>query len=107
MSHGKQKFDCPECEIILNTADAVESHYNRKHKMKPLLSREMCYHWKNGAFEDELVMVAVLVKNIPEEGSGRSKDGTVCNRRLFIFQDQGNISKDRYLTPKVAAKPNV
>ena len=25
MCHGKQKFDCPECEMILNTADAVES----------------------------------------------------------------------------------
>ena len=62
MCHTKPEF---ECGMVFNTDDTVESHYNRKHKMKPLLSREMCYHWKKGACEDDWVMVAVLVKNIP------------------------------------------
>ena len=62
MCHTKQEF---ECGMVFNTDDTVESHYNRKHKMKPLLSREICYHWKKGACEDDWVMVAVLVKNIP------------------------------------------
>ena len=42
------------------------------------------------------MVVVILVKNIPDEGSGHWKDDTVCNRRLLIFQDQGNISKDRH-----------
>ena len=41
------------------------------------------------------MMVAVLVKNIPEEGSGRWQDDTVYRQRLSIFQDQGNINKRR------------
>ena len=46
-----------------------------------------------------------VVKNIPEEGSGRWKDDTVCNQRLFIFQDQGNISKGRRRTQKLPRGP--
>ena len=45
MHHGKQEFGCPDCGMVLNTADAVQSHFNRKYKMEP-------------------------VPNIPEEGSG-------------------------------------
>ena len=50
--HGKQKIDCPKCEMILNTANAVESHYNKKHKMEPVSSKWMCYNWKRGTFID-------------------------------------------------------
>ena len=42
--HEKQEFDCPACGMVLNTADAVQSHYNREHKMEAVLSGEMCYH---------------------------------------------------------------
>ena len=68
--HGKQEFGCPDCGIFFNTDDAVQSHFNRKYKMEPVPSRGMCYQWKWGNFIDETLMVAVLVQNIPEEGSG-------------------------------------
>ena len=51
--------------------------------MLPLEEGSCIYEW---------IMVDVLVMNIPEEGSGRQQDNTVCRRRLSIFQDQGNIS---------------
>ena len=85
--HEKQEFDCPACGMVLNTADAVQSHYNREHKMEAVLSREMCYHWKRGTCIVEWMIVAVLVKYIPEEGSGRWQDEPVCHRGLSIFQD--------------------
>ena len=56
--------------MVLNTDGAVQSH-NRDHKMEPLPSRENCYHWKRGICIDEWMIVVILVKNIPEEGSGR------------------------------------
>ena len=71
MCHTKEEFDCTECGMVLNTDYAVQSHYNREHKMEPLPSRDMCYHWKRETCIDEWVMVAVLVQNIPVEGSGR------------------------------------
>ena len=46
--HTKHEFYCSECGLVLNTDDPVQSHYNREHKMEPLPSREMCYHWKRG-----------------------------------------------------------
>ena len=56
--------------MVLNTDGAVQSH-NRDHKMEPLPSRENCYHWKRGTCINEWMIVVILVKTIPEEGSGR------------------------------------
>ena len=90
--------------MVLNTDGAVQSH-NRNHKMEPLPSRENCYDWKRGTCIYEWMIVVILVKTIPEEGSGRWKDDTVCNQMLFIFQDQGNISKGRRRTQKLPRGP--
>ena len=49
--------------MVLNTDGAVQSH-----KMEALPSRE---NWKRGTCIDEWMIVVILVKNIPEEGSGR------------------------------------
>ena len=71
MCHTKQYFECPQCGMVLNTDGAVQGHYNRDHKMEHLPSRENCYHWKRGTCINEWMIVVILVKNIPEEGSGR------------------------------------
>ena len=43
---------------------------------------------------DEWVEVFAFLLKLSELGSDRSQDDAVCRRRLFIFLNQGNISKE-------------
>ena len=45
---GKDEFDCPECGMVCATAVAVKKHYDNEHKLEPVKSREVCYHWRRG-----------------------------------------------------------
>ena len=46
--HEEQKFDCPECGQMYNTAIDVKRHYDAEHKMEPERSKEVCKHWRRG-----------------------------------------------------------
>ena len=45
---------------------------------------------------DEGVGVIVFILKLSELGSDHSQGDAVCHRRLFIFLNQGNISKFRH-----------
>ena len=46
--HAEQRFDCPECGQMYNSAIDVKRHYDAEHKMEAVRSKEVCKHWRRG-----------------------------------------------------------
>ena len=45
---GAKEFDCPECGMVCSSPVAMKKHYDNEHKLEPVKSREVCYHWRRG-----------------------------------------------------------
>ena len=46
--HGNKEFDCPDCGMIFSSNNVMKKHQDDEHKMEPVRSREVCYHWRRG-----------------------------------------------------------
>ena len=47
--HGKKEdHDCPECGEMFSSNNNMRKHYDKVHKMEPVVSRVVCKHWRKG-----------------------------------------------------------
>ena len=73
-----QEYDCPECGMIFKNSLLMKKHYDKEHKIEPVTSREVCYHWRRG----NCTMVHCRFAHVGHQASSQSTSTKTNNSRV-------------------------